>query len=143
MTVEVERSYQIEAPIEEVWELLADSAVRASALGVVDHFDQQGEVTVWYLKLPLPLLRRTVSVRTWDVDRDPPRYVRFVGESKIMDVVGEHALSMDGDITTITNRFRVDGKLPGVEGFFERNIDREIERLRRHVIDQLSKTGSV
>ena len=34
------------------------------------------------------------------------------------------------------NRFVVDGKLPGVERFFERRIDDEIENIRQLVVER-------
>lgn len=133
MTVDIERTYRVEATIDEVWALLEDPATRATAISVVDHFDREGSVTIWHLRLPIPVIRRTVSVRTWDVERDPPRYVRFVGESRIMDVQGEHELSWDDGTTVVRNRFVVDGKLPGVERFFKQHLDDELTRIRRYV----------
>lgn len=143
MVVEVERSYQVEAPIEAVWELLADPATRAAAISVVDGFEQQGETTVWQLRLPLPFIRQTIPVRTWDVKRDEPHFVRFVGESRVMEVTGEHELSAADGITTVRNRFVVDGKVPGVERFFKRHIDDEIERLKQHVLDTIDGSERV
>lgn len=140
MTVEIERSYRVEAPIEAVWELLSDPATRARAISVVDRFEEREGETVWHLRLPIPLVRRTIPVRTWDVERDPPRYVRFAGESSIMAVTGEHELTADDGATTVRNRFVVDGTVPGVEGFFKRSIDDELERIRRYVLDALGET---
>lgn len=129
MVVDVERTYRVDAPIEAVWEVLSDPTIRAESISVVDRYTRHGDVTVWHLSLPLPLMG-TISVRTWDVERDPPRFVRFVGESSIMDVTGEHELTEDDGITTVRNRFRVDGSLPGVESFFTRHIDDEINRIK-------------
>lgn len=137
MVVDVERTYWVEAPIDEVWAVIADPASRATALSVVDRFETQGDVTIWHLKLPIPLLGGTVAVRTWDVERDPPRFVRFVGESRVMEVTGEHELTAEGDGTTVHNRFVVDGSLPGVERYFKRHIDGELTRIKRLVIDSV------
>lgn len=133
MAVEVERTYRVEAPIEAVWEVIADPATRASALRVVERFEARGDSMVWHLRLPIPLVRRTVEVRTRDIERDPPRFVRFVGESRIMDVDGEHELTSDNGETIVRNRFTVDGSLPGVERYFTHNIDGELDRIRDHV----------
>jgi len=63
---------------------------------------------------------------------DPPTFVKFVGKSGIFNVTGEHEIrEAEGDGSTLTNRFVVDGKVPGVETFFERNLDGELDRLQR------------
>jgi carbon monoxide dehydrogenase subunit G len=135
MTVEVERTFEVDAPIEEVWELLADETNRARAIEVVEEFDTGGEETIWQIALPLPVTDRTISVRTWDIERDSPGYVEFVGRSKAMDVVGEHELTETETGCRVRNRFVVDGKLPGVERFFESRIDDEIGNIRQLVVE--------
>jgi carbon monoxide dehydrogenase subunit G len=136
MTVEVERTFEVDATIEEVWELLADEANRARAIEVVEEFDTGGEETVWQIALPLPVTDRTISVRTWDIERESPNYVEFVGRSKAMDVVGEHEITATETGCRVRNRFVVDGKLPGVERFFRRRIDGEIDNIRRLVVER-------
>jgi len=129
MTVEVERSFDVESPQTEVWELLASDENRARAIAVVDRFEDDGGETLWYVKLPGPLSSRTMAVRTWDLQRTPPEYVKFVGRSKAMDVTGEHELTETETGCRVRNRFVVDGKIPGVERFFKRNIDDEIDNI--------------
>jgi carbon monoxide dehydrogenase subunit G len=136
MTVEVERTFEVDATIEEVWELLTDEANRARAIEVVEEFDTGGEETVWQIALPLPVTDRTISVRTWDIERESPNYVEFVGRSKAMDVVGEHEITATETGCRVRNRFVVDGKLPGVERFFRRRIDGEIDNIRRLVVER-------
>ena len=94
MTVEVERTFEVDAPIEEVWELLSDPEYRAQAVSVAQSYEVQGDVTVWNIAIPVPLVRGTVAVRTRDVEVDPPRYVKFVGQSKVMTVTGDLASRM-------------------------------------------------
>jgi carbon monoxide dehydrogenase subunit G len=55
--------------------------------------------------------------------------VEFVGKSKVMHVVGEHELEEIDGGTRLTNRFVVDGKVPGVERFFKRNMEAEFDNL--------------
>ena len=141
MTVKVERAFDVEAPITEVWDVLTDETIRAETISVVSEFElrpgtEHNEV-IWYLSLPIPLVDSTVAVRTRDVDRDPPRYVRFVGKSKVMTVTGEHELSETSSGCRVANRFVVDGKLPGIERFFKRNIDTEIENFRRAITNRV------
>lgn len=137
MTVEVERTFEVDAPVEEVWELLSDPEYRARAVSVVERYETEGDVTIWHLKLPIPLVGGTVSVRTKDVTRDPPNYVQFTGVSKVMTVTGEHELSETDGGCRVRNKFVVDGKLPGVEQFFRRNVDGEFENIRRAVADSV------
>jgi carbon monoxide dehydrogenase subunit G len=54
-----------------------------------------------------------------------------------MDVVGEHRLEPNGEGTELTNRFVVDGRFPGVEHFFERNMDGEFDNLERAIYEDL------
>lgn len=138
MTVEVERSFDVDVPIERVWELLSDEKTRAETIGVVDSYDarpdsQHNEV-VWNLSLPIPVISSTVAVKTRDVERQPPHYVKFAGTSKVMTVTGEHELEETETGCHVVNRFMVDGTVPGVERFFERNIDTEMENFRLAIL---------
>jgi carbon monoxide dehydrogenase subunit G len=132
MTVRVERSFEIPVGPERVWEFIVDPEKRARSISVVSDFeleDEDGRRATWYVDLPIPLLNRSAAVRTEDVDRRPPEYVKFVGRSKIMRVTGEHEIEATDSGSRVTNRFVVDGRLPGVERFFERNLDRELANL--------------
>lgn len=138
MTVRVRRSFEVIADIEDVWELLSNEAKRAEAIELVDSFEEVSGGTHWNVNVPLPLSDRTVTVKTNDVERDPPTYVKFVGRSKLMNVTGEHSLTQDGDTCRVVNTFVVDGSVPGVEKFFKRNIDGEIENIMHAVSDHVA-----
>lgn len=140
MTVRVERSFVLAAPPERVWEFIADPGKRAAAISVVDEWEQEGEETIWHLDLPIPLIRKAFSVRTRDVVREEPERVEFVGRSNVMQVRGWHVLEETADGTRLTNRFVVDGRVPGVEHFFERNLDRELDNLRT-ALERALSTG--
>jgi carbon monoxide dehydrogenase subunit G len=131
MTVRVERTFDVDAPPEEVWAFIADPEKRASAISVVDSFEEADDGFVWHVQLPVPLVNTTVPVRTRDVEVEPPRYVKFVGKSSALRVVGEHEIEPSNGGTRLVNRFTVDGRLPGVEGFFKRNLDSELDNLER------------
>jgi carbon monoxide dehydrogenase subunit G len=143
MTVTVERSFDVEAPIETVWEVLSDPESRAKAISVVKDYEIRDDRTIWHIRIPLPLTNRTIAVKTRDVERDPPRYVKFVGESDIMRVTGEHELTETEDGCRVTVVFVVDGRIPGVEKFFERNIDGEIENIKKAVTDFIGTVEEV
>ncbi len=142
MTVEVERAFEVNAPIDDVWALLSNEETRAQTIGVVDSYELRPESehneVIWHLSLPIPVIRSTVAVRTRDVERDPPRYVKFVGSSKVMTVTGEHELTETESGCRVVNRFVVDGKVPGVERFFKRNIDSQIENFRQTILDSIA-----
>lgn len=130
MTVRVEQTFELNAASEDVWNFIADPEKRARAISVVQEFEETGERTaVWHIELPLPLFNRTTSIETEETDREPPTYVRFIGRSAAVHVVGEHRLEPTENGTQLTNRFTVDGKLPGVERFFKKNLDSELRNL--------------
>jgi carbon monoxide dehydrogenase subunit G len=130
MTVRVERTFDLGVPPETIWEFIVDPKRRASVISVVTDYEQTGERTaVWQVKLPIPFFDRTVPVETEDVERDPPRYVKFVGKSSALRVIGEHELSETEEGSRLVNRFTVDGKVPGIERYFKKNLDRELDNL--------------
>ena len=136
MTVRVERTFEVSAPSERVWSFIADHEKRAGAISVVEDFDAEDDRhATWHVSLPIPVINRTVPVETEDTDREEPRYARFVGRSRAMRVIGEHELEPldDGERTRLVNRFVVDGRLPGVERFFKRNLDDELENLQHAI----------
>jgi carbon monoxide dehydrogenase subunit G len=130
--------FEISAAPEEVWAVIADPEKRARPISVVDDFETTGERTaVWHVSLPIPGLNRTIRVETEDVEIDAPSYVRFVGRSKAMNVRGEHILDATDGGTQITNRFTVDGRLPGVERYFKRKLDDELANLEAAIREEL------
>ncbi|AHF99188.1 polyketide cyclase [Halostagnicola larsenii XH-48] len=134
MTVRVDRSFEVDASPERVWEFISDPENRAQSISVVSEYtidDEAGRVATWHVELPIPLVRRTITVETEDVTREPPNYVKFVGNSKVMDVTGDHEIVATETGARLENQFVVEGKLPGVEKFFKRNLDDELENLRR------------
>lgn len=146
MTVRVERTFEVSAPPERVWAFISDHEKRAGAISVVDSFDAANDrEATWHVKLPIPMIDRTIPVETEDTDREGPRYARFVGRSRAMRVIGEHELQgIDADgievddpstaeRTRLVNRFVVDGRLPGVERFFKRNLDDELANLQHAI----------
>jgi carbon monoxide dehydrogenase subunit G len=139
MTVRVERTFEFDAPREDVWDFISDPEKRARPISVVDEFEVTGERTArWHVRLPIPVIRRTLAVDTEDEEVDPPRFVRFVGRSKVFRVVGEHELTeLDDGRTSLRNRFMVDGRVPGVERFFERNLDAELGNLQEAIAADL------
>ncbi|PSP86893.1 polyketide cyclase [Halobacteriales archaeon QS_4_69_34] len=138
MTVRVERTFELAATPEEVWGFIADPAKRARAISVVEDFEVTDDShAIWHISLPIPFVNRTIAVETDDTVRDPPEHVEFVGRSRVMRVVGEHRLDAVSEGTRLTNRFTVDGKLPGVERFFERNLDGELDNLEAAIRAEL------
>ncbi|MFP4589965.1 MAG: SRPBCC family protein [Halobacteriales archaeon] len=135
MTTRTSRTITIDAPIDEVWSFIADPIERASAISVVDRFerrDAEGRRVTWHVRLPIPFVSSTVPVETEELDREPPTFVRFVGRSSVFTVEGSHELeALEGGRTRLTSRFDVDGRVPGVETFFKRNLDDELDNLER------------
>lgn len=132
MTVRVERVVEVPATREEVWEFIVDPERRARAISVVTDFeleDAEGRRATWYVELPIPFVQKAVAIRTEDVTRRAPEYVKFVGRSRVLRVTGEHEIEETDEGARLTNTFVVEGRLPGVERFFSRNLDDEIQNL--------------
>ncbi|AFK18911.1 polyketide cyclase [Haloferax mediterranei ATCC 33500] len=143
MTVRVKRTFEFDAAGERVWEFIADPAKRADAISVVDRFDvaEDGRHATWHLELPIPLVRSTVTVETEDIVVEEPTHVKFVGKSRVMRVTGEHTIQASDGGCRLVNEFVVDGRLPGVEKFFERNLDRELDNLEAALRRELEATA--
>lgn len=141
MTIRVERTLTVPAPPERVWEFIADPDERAAPISAIDEWDvhDDGSAT-WYLKIPIPLIDERIKVETRDEERRPPEYVKFTGRSKVMQVSGEHELEPVDGGTRLTNRFVVDGRLPGVERFFKRNFDAELDNIERELREDVERS---
>ncbi|MFB6188239.1 MAG: SRPBCC family protein [Halobacteriaceae archaeon] len=140
MTTRVERVTSVPVPPKRVWEFIADPEKRARSISVVVDFhsnDSDDRRAIWELKLPIPLVNRTVTVETEEIQRDPPKYVKFIGRSKIMRVIGEHKLEPTGEGTQVTNRFTVKGRIPGVEQYFNRNLENELDNFEDALLRDL------
>ncbi|MFB6194895.1 MAG: SRPBCC family protein [Haloplanus sp.] len=129
MTVRVTRVFEFEAPPERVWDFIADPGKRADAISVVREYTVDGNHATWEIDLQLPMIDRTATVETEDVERDEPEYVKFVGRSRVMRVTGEHRIEATDAGCRLHNEFVVDGRLPGVERFFRSRLDDELDNL--------------
>ena len=130
MTVRIERTFELAVPPEQVWAFIADPGKRAEPISVVESFEIHDDThATWHIALPIPFVDRTIAVETEDTERDPPTHVEFVGRSRVLRVVGEHDLEPVDGGTRLRNRFTVEGKMPGVERFFKRNLDDELDNL--------------
>lgn len=142
MTVRIERTFEFDAPPEEVWAFIADPAKRAEAISVVDDYEvHEDGSAVWHVKLPIPGIRATVSVKTREVEKVPPERVKFVGKSRALRVTGVHIVERTATGAKLHNQFVVDGRLPGVERFFKSNLDAELENLAEALRAELGQTA--
>ena len=142
MTVRVRRVLEFDGPPEAVWEFISDPSKRADAISVVDSYEVHGDgAATWHVRLPIPLIDSTVTVETRDVTREPPRYVEFTGRSRVMSVSGEHTIEPTESGCRLHNEFVVDGRLPGVERFFERHLDAELDNLEAALRRDLGLTA--
>jgi carbon monoxide dehydrogenase subunit G len=141
MTVRVSRTFEFAAPVEDVWEFIADPAKRAGAISVVASFEVDAPDATWQVALPIPVVRSTVTVETEETARNPPHYVQFVGTSRVFRVRGEHTVEETEEGCRLVNEFVVDGRLPGVERFFEKNFDDELSNLESALRRDLGLTA--
>ncbi|WP_160135486.1 CoxG family protein [Halococcus salsus] len=130
MTTRVERTFDLDASPDQVWEFITDPENRAEPISVVESFEVHDEThATWHLSIPISVIDSTITVETEDTKRDPPSHVEFVGRSDVMRIIGEHDLEELEEGTRLKNRFTVEGQIPGVEQFFEANFDSELENL--------------
>jgi carbon monoxide dehydrogenase subunit G len=139
MTVRVTRTFDVDASPADVWAFLADPAERAGAISVVEDFSVTESGATWHVSLPIPVVKRTLAVETREVERDPPTYVKFVGRSSAFTVTGEHEITPSDGGSRVVNTFVVEGRFPGVERFFRRNLDAELDRLERRLGEATSQ----
>ncbi|WP_049970643.1 CoxG family protein [Haladaptatus cibarius] len=138
MTVRVERTFELPVPPEDVWEFLADPKRRASAISVVADYDaHEGHRATWHIELPIPFVNKTIPVETEDVAREEPRYVKFVGRSSALRVTGEHEVEPTETGCRLVNRFVVDGRVPGIERYFKKHLDDELQNLEEKLQDEV------
>jgi len=139
MTVRVERTMTVAASPERVWEFIGDPDQRARPISVVKDWEiHDADHATWHVSLPIPVIDRTIAIETEDVEERENEYVRFIGRSKVMRVQGEQELELTEDGgTRVTSRFVVDGRLPGVERFFKKNLDTELQNLERALSEYL------
>lgn len=141
MTVRVERAFVFEASPEEIWAFISDPAKRADAISVVEEYEiHDNRDATWQVSLPIPVVNSTIAVETEEVEREPPRHVKFEGTSPAFRVTGEHSIDTVEDGTRLDNEFAVEGKLPGVEQFFKRNFEEEMENLEAALREELERT---
>ena len=138
MVVRAERVVQLPASRDRVWEFIDDSEKRAKPISVVTDFELLDDgKAIWHVSLPIPIIDRTIRIETEERKRVPPEYVEFTGTSKAFRVVGEHELTETEEGTELHNTFTVEGRLPGVETFFKRNIDSELENLEQAILEDV------
>lgn len=138
MTVRVSRTFDLPVDPDDLWAFIADPGKRAGAISVVESYDLHGDGrATWHVSLPVPLVDTTVPVETEDVTVEPPRYVKFVGRSSALRVTGEHTVEPTDRGARLVNEFVVDGRVPGVESYFKRNLDRELDNLEARLREEL------
>lgn len=132
MTVRVSRTFEFTADPDDVWAFISDPDKRAAAISVVDSYEihEDGSAT-WQVALPIPVISSTVTVETENLRMEPPNRVKFIGRSKALRVTGEHEIELTETGCNLHNEFIVEGRLPGVERFFKRNLDAELSNLER------------
>jgi carbon monoxide dehydrogenase subunit G len=129
MTVRVQRTFEFETPPDRVWAFISDPGKRAQSISVVEDYEVDGTEATWEIDLELPVIDRTATVETEDIEVKEPTYVKFVGRSSVMRVTGEHRIEETETGCRLHNEFVVDGRLPGVERFFKSRLDDELDNL--------------
>lgn len=145
MTTAVEREAIVDIDVETVWDLLADPEQRAAAIGIVEDHEViddsgDGDEIRWHVSIPVSMIDETIAVRTHETEKRPPEYVEYVGESSVLSMTGEHELEPTEEGARVRNRFTVESSIPGVESYFERTIEDEIDNLIDFVVERTGAT---
>lgn len=132
MTTRARRTLEVDADRETVWSYISDPAFRADAISVVESYEPtpgENRRVTWHVVLPIPFVRATIPIETEELSRNPPGQVTFRGDSRVMSVTGEHTLEETEDGTRLVTELTVEGSVPGVETYFKRNLDDELDNL--------------
>lgn len=127
--MEVERTAELGAAPHEVWELISDPAERAGAISFVKDYEVRNDEATWHVELPIPLLRPRIDLETRDVEKDPLRYVKLIGRSRLLELTGEHWLEPIEGGTRLTVRVRAEAGAPLVEKFMRKKLEDEVDDL--------------
>jgi carbon monoxide dehydrogenase subunit G len=139
MTTRAQRTVEIAASPRDVWTFLSDTKKRADAISVIEEVELNDEThATWYLSLPIPAIDETIAIETEDTIRDSVEYIKFVGRSRLVRVVGEHDLEPTDRGTCLSNRLTVEGEAPGIERYFEQQLDKEFDNLETALQNDLT-----
>lgn len=139
MTTRAQRTVEIAAPPRDIWSFLSDPEKRANSLSVIEEFELKDEThATWYLSVPIPVIDETVIIETEDTTRNPVEYIEFVGRSRLLNVIGEHELEPTDGGTRLDNRFTVEGEAPGIEEYFEQQLDNEFDNFETALRNDLT-----
>lgn len=141
MPTTVERVVTVPATREAVWALVADPETRARTIGVVDSYDiHDDNRSVWHVDNPLLPGGATLAIEISEQRRDRPEVVEYEGTSKAFDLTGRHELvTVDGGCQ-VTSEFDVDQHIPGVEEYFQEQLDAELRRLEQAIFEATGQT---
>lgn len=133
-------SFEVGAAPEDVWAFIEKAGNRAEAIRFVTDYRLSDETNIIEWKVSIPVVDRAIWLETEDVKVEAPTFVRFVGEARIGEMVGEYEVErLDGGGSRVTQMLRVDSWVPKLESAFEARFDEEFEYFEQVVRDGVGK----
>lgn len=137
--VRVRRTFEIDAPRDQVWEFISNPDNRAKFLSSVKGYRVLSEDEVEW-DIGLPVIGATIKFRTRDVEKIEGEKVVFEGSHSVVSLRGVHELHDTENGVKVDVLFEVKSGVPGVERAFKRRFDKEIQEFRRVLVSEVSKT---
>lgn len=130
MTQPIRREIEVDVSRAEVWAFLSCHRRKAAVIDQVAEVDVQGDDAEWRVRIPLPAVRSHVRVRTRDLAKEAPRFVRFSASAPMVQLTGEHELEeLGAQRCRVISRFWIDTQVPGLKQAFRHQLDRLLPRL--------------
>ncbi len=141
----VERTFDVHAPLAQVWDFLSDFVRLGTTLPGCERVEILSPLqTDWYMERKVGFLRKRFVVRTETTDFDAPRHAAWTGDSKELSMGGSIQLrSIDAARTSVTYAGAVKAKGPArhiLNRYFKSRLESDIDEFVGNVRAQLEST---
>lgn len=134
----VERTFDVHAPLAQVWDFLSDFVRLGTTLPGCERVEILSPLqTDWYMERKVGFLRKRFVVRTETTEFDEPRHAAWTGESKELSMGGSIQLRpIDAARTSVTYVGAVKAKGPArhiLNRYFKSRLEADIDEFVRNV----------
>ncbi len=137
-----ERTFDVQAPADEVWQFLSDFTQLGACLPGCERVEiVSAHEADWHMERKVGFLRKRFVVRTHTTDFVEPQYASWTGESKELSLSGRvDVRPLASRRTSVTYQGAVRAKGPAkqiLNRYFRSRLDRDIDEFVRNVRAQL------